>query len=339
VIARAAVVGEGGLMLAVRFTDTGPSEVLRFEEVERPEPGPREVRVRVRVSAVNPSDWKTRSGAAASRKRPGGFQIPNQDGAGVIDGVGEGVDPSRVGERVWLYFAAWQRPWGTAAQWSVVPADHAVPLPEGVSYELGASLGIPALTAHRCLFADGSIEGCTVLVAGGAGAVGHAAIELARWAGAKVIATVSSEEKAGLARTAGAHAVVDYRQDDAADRVRAEAPEGVDRVVEVSLARNVQLDLAVGAPHAVISSYADNGGLEAAVPIRSCMLANLQLRFVLVYTMPPAALSEAVVGVSEAVSAGALTALPLHRYPLERAAEAHDAVENGAVGKVIIDVP
>jgi NADPH:quinone reductase len=325
-------------MLAVRYTEPGTSEALRCEEIETPDPGPGEVRVRVRVSAVNPSDWKTRSGALG-RELPGEFQIPNQDGAGVIDAVGEGVDPGRAGERVWLYFAAWKRQWGTAAQWSVVPAEHAVKLPDTASDELGASLGIPALTAHRCLFADGPIDGGTVLVAGGAGAVGHAAIELARRGGARVIATVSSESKGAIARAAGAHAVVDYTSGDAVERVRAEAPDGVDRVVEVSLARNVDLDVEVCAPNAVISSYANNGGLEAAVPIRRCMLANMQLRFVFLYTMPRAALLAAVAGVTEAVAAGALTTLPLHRYPLERTAEAHDAVEKGAVGKVVIDVP
>ena len=180
---------------------------------------------------------------------------------------------------------------GTAAQWTVVPAEQAVPLPDGASDELGASLGIPALTAHRCLFADGPIADRTVLVAGGAGAVGHTAIELARWAGAHVVATVSSEEKAQLARAAGAHATVNYRDRDAAERVRAAAPDGVDRIVEVALARNLDLDIAVSAPHAVIASYANNGGDVAAVPIRRFMLPNMSLRFVLVYTMPQAAWS------------------------------------------------
>jgi len=283
-------------MLAVSFEQIGPAELLRVGNVARPEPGPGEVRARVRVSGVNPSDWKTRSGAIG-RELPGPFQVPNQDGTGVIDRVGEGVDTARVGERVWLYFAAWQRQWGTAAQWTVVPAERAVPLPDNASDELGASLGIPALTAHRCLFADGPIEGRNVLVAGGAGAVGHAAIELARWADARVVTTVSGPEKAEIARAAGADAVVDYHAPDAVEQVRAAAPEGVDRVVEVSLSRNVELDLAVAAPHAVISSYANNGGDEAAVPIRRTMLANHLLRFVFLYTMPAEALRAAVAGV------------------------------------------
>jgi NADPH2:quinone reductase len=240
-----------------------------------------------------------------------------------------------VGERVWVYFAARQRQWGTAAEYTVLPAEQAVALGDA-PFELGASLGIPALTAHRCLFADGPLTGATVLVAGGAGAVGHAAIELARWGrAATVIATVSSEEKARLAREAGAHHVVNYREDDAVARIRELAPGGVDRVVEVALKANLELDLAVGATHVV--TYAATGDESVAVPVRRLMTPNVVLRFVLVYTIPRAALRRAVADVSEAVRQGALTTLPLHRFPLERAAEAHDAVEAGAVGKVIVE--
>ena len=326
-------------MLAARYDRTGPAaEVLRVEEVEQPAPGPGEVLVRIRVSGVNPTDHKTRSGATGGVTFP--FHVPNQDGAGVVEAVGEGVDPARVGERVWLFFAAWQRQWGTAAQYTVLPAEQAVPLPDGASDDLGASLGIPAMTAHRCLFADGPVEGRTVLVAGGAGAVGHAAIELARWGGAaRVIATVSSEEKGELARAAGADALVFYRAADAADQLRAAAPDGVDRIVELSLSQNLELDLAGAAPHAVISSYANEGGGDAPVPVRRLMVPNVTLRFVLVYTMPPDAIAAAVDGVGAAVGDGALTPLPVIRFGLDDIAEAHDAVEAGAVGKVVVDVP
>jgi NADPH2:quinone reductase len=306
------------------------SGVIQVGEVDTPQPGPGEVRVQVAASGVNPTDWKARGGEL---KFP--FQVPNQDGAGVVDAVGEGVDGGRVGERVWVYFAAWQRQWGTAAEYTVLPAEQAVPLGDA-AFALGASLGIPALTAHRCLFADGPPTGATVLVAGGAGAVGHAAIELARWGGAAtVIATVSSEEKAQLARTAGAHHVVNYREQDAAAAVRELAPGGVDRVVEVALTANLELDLAAGATHVV--TYAGTADESAAVPVRRLMTANAVLRFVLVYTIPRDALRRAVADVGEAVRAGALTTLPLHRFALARAAEAHDAVEAGAVGKVIVE--
>jgi NADPH2:quinone reductase len=315
-------------MRAALYEESGE---IRVERVDTPEPGPGEVRVRIAVSGVNPTDWKARG-----NELPFAFQIPNQDGAGVVDAVGDGVDPGRVGERVWVYFAAWRRQWGTAAEHTVLPADQAVPLGDA-TFDLGASLGIPALTAHRCLFADGALTGAAVLVAGGAGAVGHAAIELARWGGAAtVIATVSSDEKARLAREAGAHHVVNYREEDAAARIRELAPDGVDRVVEVDLKANLELDLAVGATHVV--TYAGTADQSVAVPVRALMGPNVVLRFVLIYTIPRDALRRAVADVSEAVREGALTTLPLHRFPLERTADAHDAVRGGAVGKVLIDV-
>jgi NADPH:quinone reductase len=322
-------------MLAALYESAGPAGVLRVEEIPTPDPGPGEVRVRLAVSGVNPTDWKSRSGGAVD----GAFQIPNQDGAGRIDAVGEGVDAGRIGERVWVYFAAWKRPWGTAAEWTILPSAQAVALPDRTTFELGASLGIPALTAHRCLFADGPIDGRTVLVAGGAGAVGHAAIELARWAGAQVIATVSDDAKAELARAAGAHATINYRDDGAAEEIRRLAEGGVDRVVEVALASNLELDLQVAGANAAIASYATQAGGEVTVPVRRLMTPNIVLRFVLVYTMPADALHRAIAEVTNALAADALTPLPLHRFPLAETAAAHDAVESGVTGKVLIDLP
>jgi NADPH2:quinone reductase len=323
-------------MIAARYEETGPAaDVLRVEEIATPEPGPGEVLVRVAVSGVNPTDFKSRSGATGAPA--GGFQIPNQDGAGTIEAVGEGVEESRVGERVWLYFAAFKRPWGTAAQYTVIPSEQAVRLPDGVSEDLGASLGIPALTAHRCLLADGPVDGRDVLVAGGAGAVGHAAIELAAFLGANVIATVSSEEKAELARRAGAHHVVNYRDDDAPEQILAAAPGRVHRVVEVALGANLDLDLAVCARNAAVSTYADDGA-PPQLEVRKLMTANLVLRFVLVYVMGEEAVRAAIRDITAALEARALTPLPLHRFALEDTAAAHDAVEAATVGKVVIDV-
>jgi NADPH2:quinone reductase len=310
--------------------------VLRVENIERPEPGPGEVRVRVEVSGVNPTDWKSRSGATP---RPiDEFQIPHHDGAGVIDAVGEGVDPGRIGQRVWLYMAAGGRRWGTAAEWTVVPEHAAVPLPDSASAELGASLGVPAITAHRCLFADGPVEGKTVLVAGGAGAVGHFAIELAKRAGARVIATVSGPQKAELAAKAGADLVVNYREPDAAEQIRSFAgPAGVDHVVEVALGANLQLDLAVARrPDARIVTYAAEPA-DPVLPVRACMTANVVLRFVLLYGVPPEALRQAARDISAALAEGALTELPVIKFPLDEIAAAHEAVEGGAVvGKVLV---
>lgn len=322
-------------MRAALYERTGPAgDVLRVEEIDRPEPGPGEVRVRVHVSGVNPTDWKSRVGATP---RPiDGFQVPNQDGAGVIDAVGEGVDGSRVGERVWVWFAAAGRRWGTAAEWTVVPSRQAVPLPGDVSFEMGASLGVPAMTAHRCLFADGPIGGRTVLVAGGAGAVGHFAVELAKRAGATVITTVSSPEKAALARAAGADLVVNYKSEPAAERITASAPQ-VDRIVEVALAANLDLDLAVAAPHAVVVTYA--AADDPVVPIRACMNKNLLMRFVLLYGVPEQALLEATTDITDALVERRLSELPYRRFPLEEIAAAHDAVEGGFAGKVLVDLP
>src|SRR5215218_1829672 len=232
-----------------------------------PEPGPGEVRVRLAYSGVNPTDWKSRTNAQPG---PQG-QIPNQDGAGTIEAVGQGVDPVLVGERVWIWEAAYQRPWGTAAEYTVVPARQTVLLGAEPAFELGAALGIPFLTAHRCLtvaeslpdrIGPGTLDGRTVLVQGGAGAVGNAAIQLARWADATVIATVSSPDKAQLAAAAGASHVVDYRQQDVVAEVRKIAPSGADVVVEVSAARNAAVDAQVVGMHGAVAMYADDGGAE-----------------------------------------------------------------------------
>jgi len=269
----------------------------------------------------------------------------------MIDAVGDGVPEERVGERVWVWEAAWQRADGTAQELVVLPSRQAVALPDGASFELGACLGIPALTAHRCLTVSeaaprplepGALAGTTVLVAGGAGAVGHAAIQLARWAGARVIATVSGDEKARLARAAGADHVVNYRLEGAADGIRSHAPDGVDVVVEVAPAVNAALDAEVLAPSGTVAVYAVDGGSE--LPLSwPLMHRNVAYRFVLVYTVPRDAKDQAVADVSAAVADGALpvgegAGLPLHRFPLERTADAHAAVEAGAVGKVLVDV-
>ena len=216
----------------------------------------------------------------------------------------------------------------------MVPERQAVPLPDGASFELGASLGVPAMTAHRCLFADGPVNGKTVLVAGGAGAVGHFAIQLARHAGARVITTVSGPEKAELARQAGAEHVVNYRDPDAAGQIKAIA-ERVDRVVEVALGANLALDLALAGPGTVIVSYAAEPA-DPVLPVRACMTANVVLRFILLYGVPADALDQAAADVSAALAAGALTELPSQRFALPDIVAAHEAAEAGPVGKIFV---
>lgn len=339
-------------MRAIAYSETGPSSVLHLVERDIPEPGPGEVRVRVVVSGVNPTDWKARAGARAGRPTPFPEVVPNQDGAGIVDAVGDGVTGLEVGDRVWVFLAAHERPTGTAQEFEVLPAHRVVHLPDGAGLELGASLGVPAMTAHRALtvhdggparLAPGALDGRTVLVAGGAGAVGHAAIQLACWAGARVITTVSSPEKAALATAAGAHHVVNYRTDDAAAAIRSIAPDGVDQVVEVSPARNAALNAQVIANHGSISVYATDGGTEMTLDVRRHFSLNARYQFLLLYTVGDAALAAAAGDITHALADGALpvgehAGLPLTRFPLDRTGEAHDAVEAGTVGKVLIDV-
>jgi NADPH2:quinone reductase len=348
------VVGGGGLdggMRAIVYAETGGSDVLELVERPLPEPGPGEVRVRVLVSGVNPTDWKSRAGGGAG-SGSGGEKTPNQDGAGVVDAVGADVTSVAPGDRVWLFLAAHERPTGTAQEYTVVPAERVVTLPEGASFDQGASMGVPAMTAHRALtvheggparLSPGALAGRTVLVAGGAGAVGHAAIQLAHWAGATVITTVSSADKGEFARRAGADVIVNYREEDAARRIREHAPDGVDSVVEVSPANNAELNAAVLANHGSIAVYANDGGDRMTLDVRSHFALNARYQFLLLYTVGDEALAAAAADISAALADGALgvgeeAGLPLTRFGLESTAAAHDAVENGVVGKVLIDV-
>jgi NADPH2:quinone reductase len=317
------------------------------------EPDPGEVRVRVAVSGVNPTDWKSRLGSGDGAAPPFPEVTPNQDGAGVVDTVGEGVENLAVGDRVWVYLAGHQRPTGTAQEYTNLPAARVVRLPDGTSFDIGASLGVPAMTAHRALTVSedgpkrlhpGALSGKVVLVAGGAGAVGHAAIQLARWAGGTVITTISGPAKAALATAAGAHHVINYRDEDAATAIKKVAPDGVDLVVEVAISANSQLNVDVAKPRTSIAIYANDGGGELGLDVRQNMIKNLRYQFVLLYTVGEAALTGAVEDITLALVDGALSVgddvgLPLHRFPLANTAGAHQAVQDGAVGKVLIDVP
>jgi NADPH:quinone reductase len=336
-------------MRAIVYSETGQSSVLRLVERELPTPGPGELRVRLSRAGVNPTDWKARAGGTYAAL-PYDEITPGQDGAGVVDAVGEGVLGFADEDRVWVLMAQHGRPYGTAAEYVVVPAENAVHLPVGASFDLGASLGVPAVTAHRALTSGdvdrlepGALAGQTILVAGGAGAVGNAAIQLARWAGATVIATVSSDDKAALAVAAGAHQTVNYRVGDPAAEIKALAPDGVDLVVEVAPAVNNDLDREVLRVHGTIAIYANNGGDELTMPLRATFSKNLRYQFILLYALDPALLRAAAEDVAAAVEAGALqvgadVGVPVHHYPLEEAGAAHDAVEQGAVGKVLIDL-
>ncbi|MEV7340643.1 NADPH:quinone reductase [Streptomyces sp. NPDC093544] len=338
-------------MKAITYRDNGGPDVLQLVDRDLPTPGPGEVRVRVAVSGVNPTDWQARSGAG----HPKHFSevTPHHDGAGTIDAVGEGIDQSRVGQRVWLFMAAAGRPTGTAAEFTVVPSEQAVPLPDEAGFDVGAALGVPALTAHRALtvaedgprrLRPGALDGKVVLAAGGAGAVGHAVIQLARWAGATVISTVSGPEKARLASAAGAHHVINYREGDPAAEIRKTAPDGVDIIAEVALGANLALDLAVLRTRGTISTYANDGGRRVELDVLRNMVLNTRFQFLVLYTAGPDVLAAAAEDVAAAIRDGALPVgqehgLPLVRFPLDRTADAHRAVESGTVGKVLVDIP
>jgi len=338
-------------MKAMVYRQTGGPEVIVAEDIEIPKPGPGEVLVRMAISGVNPTDWKTRQGDGSGAAPDDGWQIPDHDGAGRIVEVGDGVDPGRVSERVWLWLAAYQRPWGTAAEFTVVPASQAVPL-GSASYELGASLGVPFITAHRALtvgatvpdrLGPGTLSGRTVLVQGGAGAVGNAAIQLARWAGAIVIATVSSPEKARLAEDAGSRHVLDYRRQDIVAEVRKIAPNGVDVIVEVNAVENAATDVAVLGLHGTVVLYAATADESLTIPIRPMMTIGARWQFVLLYTETAESKAAAVEDLQAAVAERAVrvddeAGLPLHRFDLNHTGSAHAAVAAGAVGKVLITI-
>ena len=327
-------------MLAAFYTRTGPArEVLNVGEVETPTAGPGEVRVRLATSGVNPSDVKTRGGVR-SRDLPFPRIVPQSDGAGVVDQVGDGVPPARLGERVWVWNAAWGRPSGTAAQFVVLPAPQAVPLPADTSFEAGACLGIPALTAYHAVHCNGGVAGKVVLVAGGAGAVGHYAVQFAKIAGARlVIATVSGAAKASLARDAGADVVVNYRTEDVAQRcLDLTAGTGVDRIVELDLAVNLGADMAAVRRDGEITAYGSSLP-EIPVPFFPAIVKNVRLQFFIVYNLSDADRRAAVAGVTALLRQDRLKHNIDGRLPLARIAEAHELVESGrALGNVLIDV-
>jgi NADPH2:quinone reductase len=335
-------------MRAITYSRTGDPSVLELGERPLPETSPGEVRVRVMASGVNPTDGKSRRDGGAPVSEP---TVPNHDGAGIVDEVGRGVREFVVGDRVWVTLAGYGRPGsGTAQEYTTVPTDRVFHLPETADFELGASIGIPGATAHRALTVaeDGpsrlrphALDNRFVLVAGGAGAVGNAAIQLARWAGATVITTVSSESKAHLAAAAGAQQVIDYRAGDVAEQVRRVAPDGVHLVVEVAGQANQELDLAVIRPRGTIAIYANDRGEAFSPDLRRSMGLNLRYQFVLLYTLGWHLIASAASDLNVAIEQGGLrigheVGLPLHRYDLAESAAAHAAVESGAVGKVLI---
>lgn len=328
-------------MKAIWYEQPGKAaDVLNYGDMDQPEPGAGEVRVKVHVSGVNPSDTKFRSGWMGL-KQPYAQTIPHNDGAGVIDAVGEGVSSERIGERVWIYEAQRGSAFGTAAEYVVVAAQKAVIMPAGLDFAAGASLGVPAMTAHFSIFSDGPITNKTVLVHGGAGAVGSYAIQLAKWGGAKtVLATVSSDEKAAVAREVGADHVINYRQEDVVERVREiVGKRGCDRIVDVALAANITINAKLVARNGVIATYESGNAPTVEIPFYDLLYKNAALRTVLVYAMGDEAHKAAARDINQAIKDGALQHRIAAHYPLSETAAAHDAVDSGKlIGKVVVDV-
>lgn len=327
-------------MRAAWYRRPGPAhEVLEVGELPDPSPAPGEVLVRIHASGINPSDTKRRAGWRGARMEHPRV-VPHSDGAGVIEAVGEGVDAARIGEPVWLYNAQRGRAFGTAAEFCALPAAQAIRLPDPVSFEEGACLGVPASTAHFAVFADGAVRDQTILVQGGAGAVGHYAVQFAAWGGARVIATVSNAQKAAHARAAGAAATVNYRREDVVAAVhRLTGGAGVERIVEVDLGANLAVDAALIRPNGIIASYSSTRVPEPVFPYYPLAYKGVTLRLVQAYILPPAARAQAIADITAGLEQRFLCHAIAAVFPLERVAEAHALAESGnALGNVILRV-
>ncbi|HUQ25299.1 MAG TPA: NADPH:quinone reductase [Burkholderiales bacterium] len=313
-------------------------EVLTIGEMPDPKPGPGEVRVRMATSGLNPSDVKKRQGSGGQVI---GFPrvIPNSDGAGVVDALGPQTDKNLLGKRVWVWNAQHDRALGTCAEYCCLPAAQVAPLPDGADFAAGACMGIPAMTAHQALFSEGGLKNKSVLVTGGAGAVGHYAIQMAKWSGARVATTVSSEEKAKLAKEAGADLVINYKQDDVAKRVLDFAKGGVDRVVEVDFGTNLETNLKILKINGTIASYASMGNPEPKIPFYAMMRRGIAVDLVLVYIMKPEERARALSDLGILLGENRLKHQIAQHFKLDDLAAAHELQEtNRVVGNVVIDI-
>lgn len=315
-------------------------EVLRLGELPLPQPGPGQVRVRLKTSGVNPSDVKNRSGHVFSQM-PFALIVPHSDGAGIVDAIGEGVDPARLGQRVWVWNAQFRRPYGTAAQQVVVPQAQAVPMPQQLSFEEAACLGIPALTAWRAVAHGEDVQGATVLVCGGAGAVGHYAVQFAKCRGARVIATAGGAASMGHAQSAGADVVLDYRRDDLAGAVlKATGGAGVQRVIEVEFGLNHERLLPALQQEGTWYVYGSAARMTPAINVQPLMMRGVSLHFRSVYLMPDAVRAAAIEDIHRLVREGRLRHAVGAVFPLQQVAQAHEAVEQRRVlGNVVVRLP
>jgi NADPH:quinone reductase-like Zn-dependent oxidoreductase len=327
-------------MKAAWFENFGAAaDVLKVGEQPDPSAGPGEVLVRLATSGVNPSDVKKRAGSFPSLLDDG-LVIPHSDGAGVIEATGDGVPDSRVGERVWVYQAQFARRFGTAAELVALDSSRAVTLPDNASFEVGACMGIPAMTAHRCVYADGDVEGQTILVTGGVGRVGHYAIQWAKLGGARVIATASTDEDTASCTAAGANAVVNHREAGwSAGVLEANGGEPVDRVVDVEFGANLPEVLQCIRTSGVIATYSSTQVMEPKLPFFQMLYMDLNIRIVIVYAMPEHAKEHAIRDITEALSSDKLVHRVTHVVPLDEIAKSHELIENGGFrGCVVVSI-
>jgi NADPH2:quinone reductase len=327
-------------MHAAWFDSFGSArDVLQVGEQQTPVAGVGEVLVRLATSGVNPSDVKKRAGSFPNLLDDG-FVIPNSDGAGIIEAVGDDIDAGRVGERVWIYQAQYGRRFGTAAEYVAIDARRAPKLPDAASFEIGACLGIPVMTAHRCVFADGDVAGQTILVTGGAGRVGHYAVQWASRAGATVVATASNDEDRESCLSAGAHHVVNHRSDDVAAEILAVTSGAlIDRIVDVEFGGNLPTSVEVLRIGGTIATYASTNVPEPTLPFFQMMYKDITIRCVIVYAMPEAAKDHAIADIDTALSASALQHRIAHTLPLDQIAESNELVEQGSMrGAVVLSI-
>ena len=327
-------------MHAAWFDSFGSArDVLQVGEQQTPVAGVGEVLVRLATSGVNPSDVKKRAGSFPNLLDDG-FVIPNSDGAGIIEAVGDDIDAGRVGERVWIYQAQYGRRFGTAAEYVAIDARRAPKLPDAASFEIGACLGIPVMTAHRCVFADGDVAGQNILVTGGAGRVGHYAVQWASRAGATVVATASNDEDRESCLSAGAHHVVNHRGDDVAAEILAVTSGAlIDRIVDVEFGGNLPTSVEVLRIGGTIATYASTNVPEPTLPFFQMMYKDITIRCVIVYAMPEAAKDHAIADIDTALSASALQHRIAHTLPLDQIAESNELVEQGSIrGAVVLSI-
>ncbi|HIK97856.1 MAG TPA: NADPH:quinone reductase [Gammaproteobacteria bacterium] len=326
-------------MKAVWYEQIGAADdVLTHGNIDDPEVSDGEALVRIRTSGVNPSDVKTRAGARGELQFP--RIIPHSDGAGNIEAVGNGVDKNRIGERVWLWNGAFGRAFGTCAEYISLPANQAVEMPENSTFEAGACMGIPASTAYHGVFSGGSVKNKTMLVTGGAGAVGHYAIQLAKWDGAQVVATVSSPEKGLAAKEAGADLVVNYKTDDVVEAVNDfTSGKGVDRIVEVEFGGNLSISEQIIKTNGVIAAYGSVAVGNPELPFYNLMFKNAVLKMYLIYIVPGEARMKIIEGLTKALSENALVHQIAKSFDLAETVEAHKAVEAGQlIGNTVINM-